>query len=103
VRPVLHLVEGMVEQADSVRGNKKVLKLIVEGVVYAIKDEVNNVGISIGHILSPDDANTIKTDMETSLDTKITNPIAEVGVTIGSHAGPGAIVVAYCKKYEAFV
>jgi len=103
LRPVLHLVEGAVEQADSVRGSKKVLKLIGEGVADALKDDAENVDISVGHILSPDDAQTIKSDIEDSLNIKIANPIAEVGVTIGSHAGPGALVVAYCRKFETFI
>jgi len=102
LRPVLHLVDGVVEQADSVRGSKKVLKLIEEGVVEALKDDIQDVSISIGHILSFDDATTIKTNIEASLNTKITNPIAEIGVAIGSHVGPGALVISYCKKYETF-
>lgn len=102
LRPVLHLVEGSVEQLDSVRGKKKVLQLLEEGLVDALKDEVQNINICVGHILSIDDAVTIKTSLETALDIKITNPVTEVGVTIGTHAGPGALAIAYCKKYEAF-
>jgi DegV family protein with EDD domain len=103
LRPVLHLVEGTVEQLESVRGNKKVLQLIGDGLVDALKDDIQNVNISVGHILSIDDAATIKANLEEALNIKIVNPIAEVGVTIGSHAGPGALVVAYCKKYESFI
>jgi len=102
LRPVLHLVDGTVEQLDSVRGKKKVLNLIEEGLIDALKDDIKDVNLGIGHILSPDDAATIKTNLEKSLDINITNPMAEVGVTIGTHAGPGALVVAYCKKYESF-
>jgi DegV family protein with EDD domain len=103
LRPVLQLLDGAVEQLDSVRGKKKVLHLIAEGVTAALEEDVENVNISIGHILSEDDAVKIKSIIESSLNTKITNPVAEVGVTIGTHAGPGAFVVAYCKKYENFV
>lgn len=102
LRPVLHLIDGAVEQLESVRGNKKVLQLIGEGLVDALKDDIQNVNISVGHILSPDDATIIKVNLEESLNIKITNPIAEIGVTIGAHAGPGALAVAYCKKYESF-
>ena len=102
MRPVLHLTEGTVEQLDSVRGNKKVLKLLEEGLVDALKEEIQNINIGVGHILSLDDASTIKANLETALDIKITNPLTEVGVTIGTHAGPGALAIAYCKKYEAF-
>ena len=103
LRPVLHLVDGTVEQLDSVRGNKKVLQLIEEGLVDALKGDVQNVNLGVGHILRGEDAATIQSSIETSLGIKITNPIAEVGVTIGTHAGPGALVVAYCKQYETFI
>ena len=103
LRPVLHIVDGAVEQLDSVRGKKKVLQLMEEGVAEALKDEAQNVSLSVGHILSKDEAAAFKTGLEASLGMEITNPITEVGVTIGTHAGPGALVVAYCKKYEAFI
>ena len=103
LRPVLHLVDGMVEQLDSVRGNKKVLQLIEEGLVAALKDEVQNINLGVGHILRLDDAIKLKTSLETALGIKMTDQIVEVGVTIGTHAGPGALVVAYCKKYENFI
>ncbi|MCL2522021.1 MAG: DegV family protein [Erysipelotrichales bacterium] len=101
LRPVLHIVDGAVDQLDSVRGNKKVLKLIEEGLTVALKDSIDKVNISVGHILKADEIQTLKENIENALNIKITNPIAEVGVTIGTHAGPGAFVVAYCRKYES--
>ena len=98
LRPILHLVDGMVEQADSVRGSKKLLKLIADGVVGAVKDDLQNLNLGVGHIQSLDDALTVKSHIEEALGIKITNPVGEVGVTIGTHTGPGALVVTYCKK-----
>ena len=103
LRPVLHLVNGAVEQLDSVRGKKKVLKLIEDGLVYTLKDVIGDVKICVGHILTHDDARTIKENLEISLKTKIDSPLTEVGATIGTHAGPGALAIAYCKRYEAFL
>ena len=103
LRPVLHLVEGVIEQLDSVRGNKKVLHLMEEGLTAALEGEVENVNLCIGHILSEKRATTFKGNVEKALNTKINHPAIEVGVTIGTHAGPGALVVAYCRKYETFL
>jgi len=103
LRPILHIVDGAVEQLDSVRGKDKVLNLIEEGIVAALKDEVQNINLSIGHILREEDAVKFKSSLETSLGTEISNPVVEVGATIGTHAGPGAVAIAYCKKYECFV
>ena len=103
LRPVLHLVNGEVAQLDSVRGKKKVLKLIEDGLVHTLKDVIGDVKICVGHILTFDDAREMKTSLELSLKTKIDSPVTEVGATIGTHAGPGAIAIAYCKRYEAFL
>ena len=102
LRPVLQLVDGAVDQLDSVRGKKRVMQLVEEGVVAALKDDIQSVNIAVGHILREEDATNFKTSLEKSLTTKIPTPVTEVGVTIGTHAGPGAIAVAYCKKYESF-
>ena len=103
LRPVLHLVNGSVEQLDSVRGKKKVIQLIEEGVTAALRDDIDNINISIGHILSSDEVMYLRSRLEASLGVKMLNEPAEVGVTIGTHAGPGALVVSYCKKYEAIM
>lgn len=100
LHPILQVVDGEVSQLDNVRGKKKVFKLIEEAIVNALKDETQSINLSIGHILSENDANSFKDNIESALNTSISNPITEVGVTIGTHAGPGALAFAYCKKYE---
>jgi len=101
LRPILHIVDGAVDQLDSVRGKERVLKLMEEGIVAALKDDTQNINISVGHILRLEDAEKFKTSLESALNMKSTNQVVAVGATIGTHAGPGAIAVAYCKKYEA--
>ena len=101
LRPILQLEDGQVSQLDNVRGKKNVLRLIEEAMVDALEDEKQNISVSIGHIFSEKDALAFKTSLESKLDIKITNPITEVGATIGAHAGPGALAFAYCKKYDA--
>jgi len=103
LRPILHIVDGAVEQLDSVRGKDRVLGLIEEGIVATLKDEVQDINLSIGHILREEDAVNFKASLEKALGTKITNPVVEVGATIGTHAGPGAVAIAYCKKYETLI
>jgi len=102
LRPILQLEDGQVSQLDNVPGKKKALKLIEEAMIDALQDEAQNISLSIGHILSEEDALSFKANTETALGVKITNPITEVGATIGTHAGPGALAFAYCRKYDAF-
>jgi len=103
LRPILHLVDGSVEQLDSVRGKGRVLKLIEEGIVAALSGEQDNINLSVAHILSEDEAIDLKKMLETSLNMKIINPVNEIGATVGTHAGPGALAIAYCKKFECFL
>jgi len=101
LRPILQLEMGEVSQLDSVRGKTRSLKLIQEAIVAALKDEKDWVNLSIGHILKKEDATTFKENVENALGIKIKNPITEVGVTVGTHAGPGALAFAYCKSFSA--
>lgn len=98
--PILQVENGEVSQLDNVRGRKRALQLIEEAMVDALKDEVDNINLSIGHIVCEDDAVAFKANTEAALNIKIPNPITEIGVTVGSHAGPGALAFAYCKKYD---
>lgn len=100
IKPILHLVEGEVAQFDKVRGNAKAIKLIEEKAVTDLQDQKTKVNISVGHILSQEDAQQLKASVEQLLGVSITNPITDVGVTIGTHVGPGALPIAYCISYK---
>ena len=102
LRPILHLENGEVAQLDNVRGKQKALSLMVEGVAAVLTGETQNVEISIGHIFNELEATAFKANLEAALGAKIPGQLAEVGATIGTHAGPGAIAIAYCRKYETF-
>ena len=103
MHPVLHIEKGKIKQLDSIRGKRKVLWLMQEALVNVLKDEVPYVNIGIGHILSLGDAAAMRAVAEKKLDLKTSIPINEMGITIGTHAGPGALAVAYCRKYSTFV
>ena len=98
--PILQLENGEVSQLDNVRGRKRALQLIEGAMIDALKDELENINMSIGHIVCQEDAVSFKANTEAALNVKIPNPITEIGVTVGSHAGPGALAFAYCKKYD---
>ncbi|MCL2874079.1 MAG: DegV family protein [Defluviitaleaceae bacterium] len=101
LRPILQFLNGEVSQIDNVRGKKKALELMEEAAVEALRNEKDNVCVSVGHILSEQDAAGFKMGLETELGIKVNEPIVEVGATIGTHAGPGAFAFSYCKKYDS--
>jgi len=100
--PILQLEDGEVSQLESVRGKKNALKLIEAAIVDALKDDLQNVDLCIGHILSEEIAADFRANLEKTLGIKISHPIAGVGAAIGTHAGPGALAFTYCKKYDSF-
>jgi len=103
LRPVLHLVDGSVEQLESIRGRKKVTQMMIDGIATAVSDDVQNVNLCVGHILSADDGQALKSGLEQAIGKVIDTPLTEVGAAIGTHTGPGALAVAYCMGYEVFV
>jgi len=99
LRPIMQFIQGTVSQIDNVRGKKKALELMQEAAVEVLRDAKDNVSVSVGHILSEDDALKFKTNIEKELGIKVEDQVTEVGATIGTHAGPGAFAFAYCRKY----
>ena len=100
LRPILQLEDGQVSQLDNVRGKTRVLKMIEEAIVDALQDETDNIALGVGHIRRETDAVAFQSSIETALGIEVEHPVLEIGVTIGAHAGPGAIGFAYCKKYD---
>ena len=99
LKPILQVENGEVSQLDSVRGRKKALALIEEGMVATLKGEMDSVHMKIGHILSKEEAEQFKKNTEKALNVTLEDAVVEVGAAIGTHAGPGGIVFAYCKKH----
>ena len=103
LRPILQLVNGEISQLDSVRGKKKALQLIEEGIVFALQNDAKNINMSIGHILNATEAKGFGSRTEAALGIKLTGSITDVGAAIGTHTGPGAMAFAYCRKLEALL
>jgi DegV family protein with EDD domain len=101
LRPILQVVDGEVKSLESVRGKKKMLSMMETAIVETLKDNKNEVALSVGYILSEEEAVGFKNNIETALGIEIDNPVTEIGAAVGTHAGPGALAIAYCKKYEA--
>ena len=100
IRPILTVVEGAASQLGKARGQNKALKIILETLVEAVSDTKDRLSFQVGHIVNEEAAIAFKETVEQTLGIKINTPIGAVGATIGTHIGPGAVAVAYCKKYD---
>lgn len=87
LKPILTLRDGLVEQVENVRGEKKAMTRMVE-LIAEHKGNAPLEMIVIGHGTVPGKVEFIRKKMESLLGVT-ENETFEVGVVIGAHAGPG--------------
>lgn len=98
IRPILVVKDGLVDSADKVRGSKKVIQKLVS----MVKTEIKNANDCTIITLSGDaDAQSelLEKAIEEEIGVKVLKR-AQVGATIGAHAGPGVLGICFLpKKY----
>jgi DegV family protein with EDD domain len=98
--PILDLKEGAWDQLDTVRGKKKALRLLDEALVHVLDGKMQDIYLSVGHVLNEKETLAFTADLEKALGVTDVS-VREIGAPFGTHTGPGALLVFYCKKYEA--
>jgi DegV family protein with EDD domain len=93
VKPVLAIEDGLIVPLDSVRTQKKALERIVDLIVERTSGK-NNIRLATLHANNADTAQFIL-DQALEKITVVEQVFAEVSPTIGTHAGPGAVGLAY--------
>ena len=93
IKPILTVVDGLVEPLDKVRGKKKVIGKMIELARERGKTFDDKV-IGISHADCKDMLNLLKEQVIKDLKPKEII-IADIGCTIGTHAGPGALAIFY--------
>lgn len=102
LRPLLHAQDGRIVPLEKVRGKKRMAIALLDRAIADMRQSPVPVSIGIGHIFNEAAAQKLKANLEAWLDTTIDTPITQVGAALGAHAGPGALLVAYCQGYEVF-
>ncbi len=93
VKPVLAIEDGLIVPLDSVRTQKKALERIVDLIVERTSGK-KNIRLATLHANNADTAQFIL-DQALERITIVEQVFAEVSPTIGTHAGPGAVGLAY--------
>ncbi|KAB3529186.1 DegV family protein [Alkaliphilus serpentinus] len=95
VKPILTVANGIVEPLDKVRGSKKVIGKMVE-LASERGGDFKDKTIALAHANSPEAVNSLREKVLQELNPKevIT---ADIGCTIGTHAGPGTLALFYFK------
>lgn len=89
LKPLLHMINGKVEQQELVRSSEKSIARMIEIVVAAarIKSE-----IAIHHVEALDAANNVAQQLK-DLTGIATISVTSAGAVVGTHVGPGALAV----------
>jgi DegV family protein with EDD domain len=89
LKPLLHMINGKVEQKELVRTSEKSIARMIEIVVAAarIKSE-----IAIHHVAAADAANVVATQLMDQIGSESIS-VTSAGAVVGTHVGPGALAV----------
>ncbi len=97
IKPVLYVPDvGTLEVAQKVRGRKKALAAIIDGILHDLEGQDTD-GLEM-HILHADcaaDAQTVKEAVEKAHPDMGRITVTGLGVVIGAHCGPGLLAVFY--------
>ncbi len=95
IKPILTVVDGLVEPLDKTRGSKKVISKMIE-LAKQRGGDFSDKTVALAHANVPDKVEAFKNKVEEEL-----NPreiiIADIGCTIGTHAGPGTLAIFYYR------
>ncbi len=94
VRPILQILDGEVAPHSRVRGAHRVLPAIAE-FVAAHSDPDRPLHVAYAHTRRPEVLPELRAQVEEVRPRAVTALEGEVGPTVGTHAGPGAFVVAF--------
>lgn len=103
LKPMIQLKDTELIPYSNVRGRKKALEKIlfmVEEYFIENNENFNNYDFGLVNSSSPDDIHLVKSKVEKLIGKEITYPVFQIGVTIGTYTGPGAIGVSFIKKYN---
>ncbi|WP_028307917.1 DegV family protein [Desulfitibacter alkalitolerans] len=95
IKPILTVVDGLVEPLDKVRGSKKVIHKMIE-LAKQRGGDFSNKTVALAHAIIPEKVEVFKEEVADVLKPREII-VAEIGCTIGTHAGPGTLAIFYYK------
>src|SRR5215212_3019854 len=98
IKPVLEMRDGRIEAVEKVRTKRKAIQRAVEVVVERIKGK-SPIRLAATHANSAADASFLLESARAELD-PIETLCVPLSPVIGSHVGPGTIVLSYMSGVE---
>lgn len=103
LKPMIQLKDSELIPYSNVRGRKKSLLKIIAMVEEYFKENNQNYDdydFCMANATTMDDTLYVQSLVEELIGRKLTYPVFQIGVTIGTYTGPGAVGVCFIKKYN---
>jgi DegV family protein with EDD domain len=103
LKPLIQLKETELIPYSNVRGRKKALdkvKEMVEEYFEDTMDDPSKYDFCIANATTKEDAQYLQNILEKFIGRKLTYPVFQIGVTIGTYIGPGGIGICFVKKFD---
>lgn len=103
VKPLVQLADGELIPYSKVRGRKNSLDMLfsmTEEYFKDTKEDPKDYDFCITDATTPEDAVYLQKQIETLIGRRLHDPIFQIGVTIGTYAGPGGIGICFIKKFN---
>ena len=101
LKPMIQLKDAELIPYSKVRGRKKALESIIPMLTEYFEqtgESFDDYDFAMANATTPDDIRTIQIRLEELTGRKLAYPIFQIGVTIGTYTGPGAVGVRRIKK-----
>lgn len=104
LKPLIQLKDAELVPYSNVRGRKKSLQKIlsmVEEYFRETGERYEDYDFCMANSTTMEDTSSVQCQVEELIGRKITYPVFQIGVTIGTYTGPGAVGVCFVKKFKA--
>jgi DegV family protein with EDD domain len=104
IKPMIQLKDAELIPYSNVRGRKKALQKIIDMTAEYFTEtgeKYVDYDFCMANATSMDETLYVQEQLEKLIGRKLSYPVFQIGVTIGTYTGPGAIGVCFIKKYNA--
>lgn len=103
IKPMIQLKDAELIPYSNVRGRKKSLERILfmtEEYFTEQKERYEDYDFCLANATTPEDTKSVQAQLEKLTGRPVTYPQFQIGVTIGTYTGPGAVGVCFVKKFD---
>ncbi len=103
IRPMIQLKDAELVPYSNIRGRKKSLDKILamtEEYFTENNERYEDYDFCLANATTIEDTRAVQAQLESLIRRPVTYPVFQIGVTIGTYTGPGAVGVCFIKKFD---